>query len=84
MEERRIHDQDVSERLARLEERQIGNMGILSEIKTSIDRVDSKVAIQNGRVRKLEDWNNKTIGVITIVIILSNFLGTILIKVMLK
>lgn len=77
MQERRKDYIDVSDRLARLEERQIVNSGIL-------EKIDIKVDIQNGRVRKLEDWNNKTIGIMTVVIIISNFLGTALIKALIK
>jgi hypothetical protein len=75
---------DISERLARLEERQITNKDTLTAIKEGIASVDNKVSIQNGRVRKLEDWNNKAIGVMTVVIILSNFAGAVLIKLMFK
>ena len=84
MEELRKGYQDVAERLARVEERQLGNMSTLGNIENKIDKVDEKVGIQNGRVRKLEDFNNRQVGIIIAVVTISNFLGAVLIKVIFK
>jgi hypothetical protein len=76
--------EDALERLTRLEERQISNKSILNDIRDDVAKVDKKVDIQNGRVRKLEDWNNKAIGMIAIVVILSNLFGSVILKLFFK
>jgi hypothetical protein len=47
----------------------------LDDIKTDVTEVKSLLTIQNGRIRKLENWRNFVAGVLFLIGILAGWIG---------